>query len=50
MESEPVGVPELGEYANDLTSCCGLMLLEADFEIGDHNLTVPSAEADNSCW
>ena len=43
-------VPERDEYPNVLTSCCGPTLLVFDFEIGDHNFTVPSADADKSCW
>ena len=43
-------LPGVGEYPNVLTSCWGPTLLEVDFVIGDHNFTVPSAEADNNCW
>ena len=42
-------LPDIDEYPNVLTSCCGPTLLVADFEIGDHSLTVPSPDADNSC-
>ena len=43
-------IPGVGEYPNVLTNCWGPTLLDVDFEIGDHNLTVPSAEADSNCW
>ena len=43
-------IPGVGEYPNVLTSCWGPALADVDFEMGDHSLTVPSAEADSNCW